>query len=107
MQIDVDSEFQPDPARREHILEQDLGFGLYFTDRMFTARYDEEGGWHDARIGPFTNLSLSPAAAVFHYGQAIFEGQKAYRRVDGAIALFRPEQNARRFQRSEIGRAHV
>lgn len=100
MRIDIDTDFSPDPKRREHVLEQELGFGRYFTDRMFTARHDEQRGWHDARIGPFADLRLSPAAAVFHYGQAIFEGQKAYRRADGEIALFRPEQNARRFRRS-------
>lgn len=100
MRIDVDTSFKPDPRRREITLNQDLGFGLYFTGRMFTARYEEGRGWHDARIGPLADLHLHPAAAVFHYGQAIFEGQKAYRRVDGEIALFRPEQNARRFRRS-------
>jgi branched-chain amino acid aminotransferase len=100
MRIDVDNDFMPDPSRREETLEQELGFGLYFTDRMFTARHDEGRGWHDAWIGPLSDLHLHPAAAVFHYGQAIFEGQKAYRRVDGEIALFRPEQNARRFRES-------
>jgi branched-chain amino acid aminotransferase len=100
MRIDVDSAFTPDPNRRKNTLHQDLGFGLYFTDRMFTAHYEEGNGWHDARIGPLSDLHLHPAAAVFHYGQAIFEGQKAYRRADGEIALFRPEQNARRFRRS-------
>lgn len=100
MRIEMDSGFRPDPSRRENTLNQDLGFGLYFTDRMFTARYEEGQGWHDARIGPLSDLHLHPAAAVFHYGQAIFEGQKAYRRSDGEIALFRPEQNARRFGRS-------
>jgi branched-chain amino acid aminotransferase len=67
---------------------------------MFTAAYTEGRGWHDATIGPFRDFSLSPAAAVLHYGQAIFEGQKAYYRADGEIALFRPEMNARRFARS-------
>jgi branched-chain amino acid aminotransferase len=100
MQIDTDSGFTADPTRRARVLESDLGFGKYFTDRMFSARYQEGRGWHDAQIGPFEDLHLSPAAAVFHYAQAIFEGQKAYRRVDGEIALFRPEQNARRFRRS-------
>jgi branched-chain amino acid aminotransferase len=100
MRIDVDPDFNPDPNRRENILKQDLGFGLHFTDRMFAARYEKGRGWHDARIGPLADLHLHPAAAVLHYGQAIFEGQKAYRRADGEIALFRPEQNARRFQKS-------
>ena len=100
MRIDLDFDFTPDPTHRENVLKQDLGFGRYFADRMFTARYEEGCGWHDPRIGPLTDLHLHPAAAVLHYGQAIFEGQKAYRRADGEIALFRPEQNARRFQRS-------
>ena len=100
MRIDVDSSFEPDPKRRENTLKQDLGFGRYFTDRMFTAHHEDGRGWHDATIGPLTDLQLHPAAAVFHYGQAIFEGQKAYRRMDGEIALFRPEQNAQRFRLS-------
>jgi branched-chain amino acid aminotransferase len=98
--IDIDTNFVPESTRRESILQKDLGFGRYFTDRMFTVRYSEADGWHDARIGPLSDFHLHPAAAVFHYGQAIFEGQKAYRRADGEIALFRPEQNARRFRQS-------
>lgn len=90
----------PDTARRQRILQLDLGFGRYFTDRMFTIRYEEERGWHDGLIGPFEDFHLSPAAAVLHYGQSIFEGQKAFRRVDDEIGLFRPGMNAERFRRS-------
>ena len=55
-----------------------LGFGHIFTDHMFIMNYTEGKGWHDPRIEPFHDLSLSPAAMVFHYGQEMFEGLKAY-----------------------------
>lgn len=77
-----------------------LGFGAVFSDHMFTQEFDAGRGWHDPKVGPFHNLTLHPAASVLHYGQEVFEGLKAYRRPDGGINLFRPEQNARRFNRS-------
>jgi branched-chain amino acid aminotransferase len=67
---------------------------------MFMQNYVSGRGWHDARIVPFANLSLSPAAVVLHYSQEIFEGTKAYRRPDGGVNLFRPWENAARFNRS-------
>jgi len=76
------------------------GFGRYFTDHMVTIRWEAGQGWHDAQMVPYASLQMDPAAMVLHYGQAIFEGLKAYRREDGSISVFRPEQNARRFQRS-------
>ncbi len=82
------------------VIPEKLGFGQIFSDRMFSQVWTADKGWHDARIGPFQNLSLSPATAVFHYGQEIFEGTKAYRRPDGHINLFRPWENAQRFNRS-------
>ena len=78
----------------------DPGFGRVFTDHMVTIRYSDAKGWHDAKVGPRAPLTLDPATAVLHYAQEIFEGLKAYRLSDGTMALFRPEQNARRFQRS-------
>ncbi len=75
---------------------QALGFGHIFTDHMFVMNYTEGKGWHDARIVPFENLSLSPAAMVYHYGQEMFEGMKAYRSDDGKTYLFRPDMNAKR-----------
>ena len=63
---------------------------------MFIMNYTEGKGWHDPRVIPFENLSLSPAAMVFHYGQEMFEGLKAYKTEDGRTLLFRPEMNARR-----------
>ena len=73
-----------------------LGFGKYFTDHMFIMNYTEGKGWHDARIVPFGDISLSPAAMVFHYGQEMFEGLKAYKDAKGTIRLFRPEKNIER-----------
>lgn len=80
--------------------EDKLGFGSYFTDHMFLMNYDTDKGWHDARIVPYAPLQFDPAAMVFHYGQAIFEGLKAFRTNDGRILLFRPDKNAQRFNRS-------
>lgn len=77
-----------------------LGFGKHFTERMLVADWRQGQGWYDARIVPYGPFQLDPAAAVFHYGQEIFEGLKAYRQPDGAIALFRPEMNLARFNRS-------
>lgn len=89
----------PLPAAQRTELLRDPGFGRVFTDHMVTIRWTQDGGWQDARVCPRGPITLDPAAAVLHYGQEIFEGLKAYRRKDG-IALFRPEQNARRFQTS-------
>ena len=60
-----------------------LGFGKVFTDHMFLMNYDRENGWHDARIVPFGDITISPASTVLHYGAEVFEGMKAYRRPDG------------------------
>ncbi|MBE6590818.1 MAG: branched-chain amino acid aminotransferase [Ruminococcaceae bacterium] len=73
-----------------------LGFGHVFTDHMFVMNYTEGKGWHDARIVPFERISLSPAAMVFHYGQEMFEGMKAYKDEKGNAYLFRPDMNAKR-----------
>ena len=83
---------KPDPAS--------LGFGKYFTDHMFLMDYTKGKGWHDARIVPFGDISLSPAAMVFHYGQEMFEGLKAYAADDGSIQLFRPQKNIERMNRT-------
>ncbi|MDD4163929.1 MAG: branched-chain amino acid aminotransferase [Eubacteriales bacterium] len=73
-----------------------LGFGRFFTDHMFMMNYSAEEGWHNARIVPFGDISLSPATMVFHYAQEMFEGLKAYSAVDGSIRLFRPDKNIER-----------
>ncbi|CCH28926.1 branched-chain amino acid aminotransferase [Actinosynnema sp. NPDC047251] len=90
------------PATPERVAEvlAKPGFGQHFTDHMVTIRWNREQGWHDAAVEPYHSLELDPAAMVLHYGQAIFEGLKAYRRPDGSIASFRPEANAERFRAS-------
>jgi branched-chain amino acid aminotransferase len=92
----------PSPMSPERVADvlAKPGFGTYFTDHMVTVRYSAEQGWHDAAVGPYAPFSLDPATSVLHYGQAIFEGLKAYRQADGSIASFRPDANAARFQSS-------
>lgn len=80
--------------------QTNLGFGKVFTDHMFVMNYTEGKGWHDARIVPYQPITLSPASMVFHYGQEMFEGLKAYRGADGKARLFRPIMNARRANES-------
>ena len=76
--------------------EKVTGFGKIFTDHMFVMNYETGKGWFDPRIVPYENLSLSPASMVFHYGQEMFEGLKAYKGDDGKAYLFRPDMNAKR-----------
>ena len=76
------------------------GFGKYYTDHMVICDWDEANGWGTPELVPYGPITLDPATAVFHYGQEIFEGMKAYRQPDGGVALFRPEENAKRFNRS-------
>jgi len=80
--------------------ETALGFGKIFTDHMAIIDWNMEKGWYDARIVPFENFTMHPAATCLHYGSEIFEGLKAYRRADGGIQLFRPDCNARRMMES-------
>lgn len=73
-----------------------LKFGTIFTDHMFVMNYEAGKGWHDARIVPYQPISLEPSAMVFHYGQEMFEGLKAYKAEDGRVLLFRPDKNIER-----------
>lgn len=79
---------KPDP--------ESLRFGTVFTDHMFVMDYDPENGWHDGKIVPYGPLALDPATVVFHYGQEMFEGLKAYKTKEGKVQLFRPDMNAKR-----------
>ena len=90
----------PTPAAQRDAALADPGFGTLFSDHMVTIDYVEGKGWHNAVVGPRQNISLDPAASVLHYAQEIFEGMKAYKYADGSAALFRPEENARRFNAS-------
>ncbi|MCP3944318.1 MAG: branched-chain amino acid aminotransferase [Desulfobacteraceae bacterium] len=83
--------------------DADLGFGTSFTDHMFVMDYSVDKGWYDLRIEPYGDFAMSPAAMVFHYGQAIFEGLKAYKTPDNKIQLFRPRDNLKRMNRSARG----
>ena len=76
------------------------GFGKYYTDHMVICEWSEKDGWGTPELKAYGPLTLDPATAVFHYGQEIFEGMKAYRQPDGSVSLFRPVANAERFNRS-------
>ena len=77
-----------------------LGFGKIFTDHMYVMPYNKEQGWHDPKIVPYQPITLEPSAMVFHYGQEMFEGLKAYKAADGRVLLFRPDKNIARANRS-------
>lgn len=100
--LQFDIQRNPNPASDDAVatILQSPGFGVHHTDHMVTIEWDQEQGWHNARVRPREPFVLDPAASVLHYGQAIFEGIKAYRHADGSIQTFRPEENARRLQRS-------
>ncbi|HNX31765.1 MAG TPA: branched-chain amino acid aminotransferase [Holophaga sp.] len=85
-------------ARRERM--QNLGFGKVFSEHMIQVSYTPGRGWGRVALKPYGPLVLDPASSVLHYGQAIFEGFKAYRQPDGRIRTFRPDANARRFRQS-------
>ncbi len=78
----------------------ELSFGTVMTDHMFLLDYQEGEGWGNARVIPYQNICLDPAACVFHYGVEVFEGMKAYNTADNRLLLFRPEENAKRLNRS-------
>lgn len=89
-----------DPSTVVPEFPEPLGFGQVFTDRVFVQHHSRERGWYDAKIVAASDLPLNPATAVFHVGQAIFEGTKAYRRSDGRVNLFRLDRNIKRFNLS-------
>lgn len=75
-----------------------LFFGKHFSDHWFSAKWNADIGWNDLRVEPYGKLELEPTAGVFHYGQALFEGMKAFRQPDGSVKLFRPDFNCKRLQ---------
>lgn len=106
MSTTVPLEFQlhrtpaPVPAARRAELLTNPVFGTVFTDHMIVAKYAVNRGWHSAELRPYGPVTLEPSTTSLHYGQEIFEGLKAYHQPDGSVALFRPERNAARFNRS-------
>ena len=83
-------------TRKPRPAEADLIFGRLFTDHMAVADWDEGKGWTGPRVVPYGPFLLDPAAAVFHYGQEIFDGLKAFRAADGRVRLFRVDRHCRR-----------
>ncbi len=88
-----------EPQKRAALVAEG-GFGKHYTDHMVVCEWNEKTGWGEPELKPYGPITLDPATAVFHYGQEIFEGMKAYRQKDGGVALFRPDANAQRFIRS-------
>jgi len=87
---------QTNKSRLKDLNLEGLPFGKVFTDHMLEADY-ENGSWKNVEIKPFGPITISPALAALHYGQAIFEGIKAYRNQKGDAFIFRPHDNFRRF----------
>jgi branched-chain amino acid aminotransferase len=88
--IKLTSSPKPRPA------DSEVGFGKHFTDHMFVMEWSKDRGWHNGRVEPYGPLVFDPAAAVFHYGQAMFEGLKAFRGRDGKVRLFRVDRHCKR-----------
>ncbi|MBT8245350.1 MAG: branched-chain amino acid aminotransferase [Winogradskyella sp.] len=78
-----------------------LAFGLVFTDHMFLCDF-KDGKWQKPQIMPYQAMSIEPSARVFHYGQAVFEGMKAYKDENDKVFLFRPDQNFERINKSSV-----
>ncbi|MCR2822795.1 branched-chain amino acid aminotransferase [Lederbergia panacisoli] len=95
-QIDV----QLSTTKKEKPAFKQLSFGTVFTDHMFVMDYTKGIGWHDAKIIPYQPIMLDPAAIIFHYGQTVFEGLKAYKTKEDEVVLFRPDENMKRLNRS-------
>ena len=76
-----------------------LSFGTVFSDHMMVCDY-KNGQWQQAEIKPYEPFTFDPSASVFHYGQALFEGMKAYKGENNEVFLFRPDQNIKRFNKS-------
>ncbi|VEF48170.1 branched-chain amino acid aminotransferase [Bacillus freudenreichii] len=97
-QIDI----QLSTNRKEKPSFSNLKFGKTYTDHMFIMDYSREKGWYDPRIVPYQPITLDPAATIFHYGQTIFEGLKAYLSENEEVFLFRPDENIKRLNRSSV-----
>jgi branched-chain amino acid aminotransferase len=100
MKIHVNPSSNPVPSETRENYLAEPGFGRYFTDHMVLAEWNQSSGWGDAQVRAYGPLSMDPASMVFHYGQEIFEGMKAYSQPDGSISLFRPDANGLRFAKS-------
>jgi len=99
---DITIHIEPGDYGEPSFPDKDLGFGRYFTDRMFIQHYTPKNGWHDASIVKRETLQLGPTAHIFHCGQGVFEGAKAFKQPDGSIGLFRIDRNLERFNKSAV-----
>lgn len=88
-------------SRLDQVDFDNLVFGTVFSDHMFECDY-KDGAWHNPTIRPYGPLNIYPSAKVFHYGQAVFEGMKAYKDEAGDVFLFRPDENWRRINKSSV-----
>ena len=93
---------KPEQLKAKPADDSKLTFGDLFTDHMFSVDYEWGKGWVNARIEPYGDLKIDPAAMSIHYGQEIFEGLKAYYGKDGQLYLFRPRENFKRMNRSAV-----
>ncbi len=100
LQFKITPNANPLPEAERLKAFEHLGFGTLFSDHMALIRWSADRGWHSAEITARAPFSIDPASAVLHYAQEIFEGLKAYHAADGRTVLFRPEENARRFNAS-------
>ena len=99
---DLEISLEKASVLKEKPANDKLGFGQYFTDHMFLMEWNREKGWHNGGIRPYQKFQMDPASTVLHYGQAIFEGLKAYKREDGQIFLFRPTDNLDRMNMGAV-----
>ena len=96
MELRITKTASPKPR----VPDAELGFGQILTDHMLVVDYTHGTGWHDARIVPYGPFSMDPAAVVLHYGQAVFDGLKAFRNAKKGVVLFRPDRHIARLNRS-------
>lgn len=102
MREEIDITLEKAEELKEKPLLEDLGFGQHFTDHMFLMEWSRQEGWANARICQYQNFQLDPASTVLHYGQAIFEGLKAYKGKQDQVFLFRPQDNLERMNRGAV-----
>jgi branched-chain amino acid aminotransferase len=100
LNFDIKPNANPMPEADRLKAFENLGFGTLFSDHMAVVRWSADKGWHSAEITARAPFPIDPASSVLHYAQEIFEGMKAYRAADGRAVLFRPDQNASRFNES-------
>ena len=92
--------FQLNETKSNISFPDDLGFGKIFTNHIFMMDYNEGKGWHNPIIKPLEDLPIHPATMFIHYGQAIFEGMKAYKTANDEVIIFRPDQYFKRMNNS-------